>query len=107
MQLIIKNGKVIATHPDFQTVAHLYPDTDCVQWDGELPMQGPFDEPLDDPRTEEDIKDAYKDKRRVAYPSVEDQLDMIYHDQVDGTTTWRDAIAAVKEKFPKTLAQIK
>ena len=35
------------------------------------------------------------------YPHVKDQLDMIYKDQVNGTTTWRDAITAVKEKYPK------
>jgi len=26
---------------------------------------------------------------------------MQYHDSVDGTTTWADAIAAVKVKWPK------
>jgi hypothetical protein len=40
---------------------------------------------------------------RVAeYPSIGDQLDMQYHDSVDGTTTWADAIAAVKTKYPKS-----
>jgi hypothetical protein len=28
-------------------------------------------------------------------------LDMIYHDAMDGTTTWKDAITAVKVKHPK------
>ena len=36
-----------------------------------------------------------------SYPSIPDQLDMQYHDAVDGTTTWADAIAAVKAKYPK------
>jgi hypothetical protein len=35
-------------------------------------------------------------KRKVEYGSVEDQLDMMYHDQVNGTTTWRDHVASVK-----------
>jgi len=30
-----------------------------------------------------------------------DQLDMQYHDGVDSTTTWVDAIAAVKTKYQK------
>ena len=35
------------------------------------------------------------------YPKIEDQLDMIYHDQVDGTNTFKDAIQAVKDAYPK------
>ena len=43
----------------------------------------------------------YAEYRREAYPSIGDQLDMQYHDNVDGTTTWADAIAAVKTKYAK------
>ena len=35
-------------------------------------------------------------KRKVEYGSIEDQMDMMYWDQVNGTTTWRDHVAAVK-----------
>ena len=28
-------------------------------------------------------------------------MDMQYHDNVDGTTTWKDAIQAVKDAYPK------
>jgi hypothetical protein len=35
------------------------------------------------------------------YPSIQDQLDMQYWDSVNGTTTWKDAIAAVKTENPK------
>jgi hypothetical protein len=44
---------------------------------------------------------AWKGARESAYPSLQDQLDMQYHDSVDGTTTWEDAIAKVKEDNPK------
>ena len=44
---------------------------------------------------------GYKRARQEAYPSIPDQLDMMYHDQVDGTTTWKDAIADVKSDNPK------
>ena len=44
---------------------------------------------------------AWKGARLAAYPSWQDQLDMQYHDLVDGTTTWEDAIAKVKEDNPK------
>ncbi len=39
--------------------------------------------------------------RNDAYASIEDQLDMQYKDAVNGTTTWKDHIAAVKAKYPK------
>jgi hypothetical protein len=44
---------------------------------------------------------TYADNRRAEYPSIGDQLDMQYHDQLDGTTTWKDAIAKVKADNPK------
>ena len=51
---------------------------------------------------------AYKSKRTGAdgttdtiYASVGDQLDMQYKDAVNGTTTWKDHVAAVKAKYPK------
>ena len=43
----------------------------------------------------------YARNRRKDYPSTGDQLDMQYHDQLGGTTTWKDAIAKVKSDNPK------
>ena len=40
-------------------------------------------------------------KRRTEYPSIQDQLDMQYWDNVNSTTTWKDAIAKVKSDNPK------
>ena len=39
--------------------------------------------------------------RAAAYPSLEEQMDMQYWDSVNGTTTWKDAIAKVKSDNPK------
>lgn len=44
---------------------------------------------------------AYQGKRKNEYPSIQDQLDMQYWDNVNGTTTWQDAIAKVKADNPK------
>ena len=44
---------------------------------------------------------AYKYQRQEAYASIGDQLDMQYHDSMNGTTTWKDHIASVKEAHPK------
>lgn len=45
--------------------------------------------------------DSYRSKRRAAYPSQQEQFDMQYWDQVNGTTKWKDAIAKVKSDYPK------
>ncbi len=44
--------------------------------------------------------EKYKRDRAAAYPQIIEQLDMQYWDQVNGTTTWKDAIAKVKTDFP-------
>ena len=46
--------------------------------------------------------DANQYQRDRQYPSIGDQLDMQYHDQLNGTTTWKDSIAKVKADNPKT-----
>jgi hypothetical protein len=43
----------------------------------------------------------YKDDRRIAYGEIGDELDMLYWDQVNDTTTFRDHVAAVKRAHPK------
>ena len=35
------------------------------------------------------------------YPSIGDQLDMMWHDKKDGTTTWEDAVEAIKDAHSK------
>jgi hypothetical protein len=49
------------------------------------------------------IEDAkpYDIKRKEAYSSIVDQLDMQYHDIINATTTWVDHIRAVKAAYPK------
>ena len=46
-------------------------------------------------------KQYYQNKRTTEYPSIQNQLDMQYWDAVNGTTTWKDAIAKVKSDNPK------
>ena len=41
---------------------------------------------------------TYVEKRRTEYPIVEEQLDDIYHNGIDG---WKSTIKAVKDKYPK------
>ena len=48
-----------------------------------------------------DIMEDYQLNRLKEYPSPGAQLDMIYWDQVNGTTTFKDFITAIKAKHPK------
>ena len=43
----------------------------------------------------------YARNRETAYASTGDQLDMQYWDNVNGTTTWKDHVAAIKAAHPK------
>ena len=43
----------------------------------------------------------YQRTRAEAYDSISDQLDMQYWDNVNGTTTWKDHVAAIKSAHPK------
>ena len=42
--------------------------------------------------------DQYKYDRAQAYPSIADQLDLIYHEGIDA---WKETISAVKAEYPK------
>ncbi len=41
----------------------------------------------------------YKSQRMSEYPSIEDQLDKLYHTTL---TAWKADIKAIKDKYPKT-----
>ena len=41
---------------------------------------------------------SYKSKRRDEFPSVVDQLDLIYHSGIDA---WKTKIKETKDKYPK------
>ena len=42
--------------------------------------------------------DSYKSQRKAEYPSIEDQLDDIYHNGIDA---WKATIKVTKDKYPK------
>jgi len=41
---------------------------------------------------------AYQGQRKAEYPSIEDQLDDIYHNGIDA---WKATIKTTKDKYPK------
>ena len=48
----------------------------------------------------EERQNAVRATRRSAYGDIGNQLDMQYHDSVDGTSTWKDHVAKVKTDNP-------
>ena len=66
----------------------------------DLPTEEAIQAKLTELQTEYDSKQYQRD-RATSYPSIQEQLDMQYWDSVNGTTTWKDAIAKVKTDNPK------
>lgn len=49
--------------------------------------------------------ETVQDNRRMSYPAIKEQLDLLYHDmtanKVDTTGEWHKAVKAIKDKYPK------
>ena len=77
---------------------------DEITWAEDNPLPQPSREDIIAKQAELVIEakaNEYKEKRFYKYPSVGDQLDMIYKDNKNSTTTHADAVEAVKAQFPK------
>lgn len=44
---------------------------------------------------------TYLERRREEYPPIEEQLDMIYWDNMNGTSFWKEKITEIKKMYPK------
>ena len=83
-------------------VGFRYDDTGITNWYSSSVSQ-PTEAEIDAEiiRLQEAYDDAaYQRSRANEYPSIGDQLDMIYHNG-DGGATFQAAIKAVKDKYPK------
>jgi len=47
------------------------------------------------------LSEFYKHQREEEYPSIGDQLDMLYWDKMNGTSTWQDMVTSIKAQYPK------
>ena len=72
-----------------------------VSWESDKPQPTEAEIEAEVKRLESEFL-ANQYQRDRQYPSIGDQLDMQYHDQIDGTTTWKDAVAKVKSDNPKS-----
>ena len=78
------------------------PPHEITKWDSNNTDSQPTDDELNAAYTAWKTANDYKLKREDSYPSIQDQLDMQYWDSVNGTTTWKDAIAKIKSDNPKS-----
>lgn len=56
---------------------------------------------LEDEESSEYKLSHYAEFRAKEYPSIQEQLDLRFWDEVNGTTIWKDTISAIKAKYPK------
>lgn len=66
-----------------------------VLWDREQARLEEEARLLEEQRTE------YMRLRQAEYPPLAEQMDMMYHDQVNGTNHWFELIESIKLKYPK------
>lgn len=83
---IVEDGKEFEVHGDFSWVDCPNDITD--EWKY---VDGVFKPPVFEHIT-------YDIHRKFNYPSIQEQLDILFHQGFDG---WKAAIQAVKEQFPK------
>ena len=79
-------------------------DYSSLIWADEIqtkPTKGELEAEVIRLEAEYEAKD-YARKRASEYPPLPDQLDMLYHDRINSTDTWMEAIQAVKTKYPKS-----
>ena len=101
---------------DHQAIRRAYPDAVTIQDSrGAFKSDGTqitlVQSEIDAARVELDneaIASAYQRSRTgeegeidTIYLPIQEQLDLMYWDQINGTTKWKDHITAVKTKYPK------
>lgn len=101
---------------DHQAIRRAYPDAATIQDSrGAFKSDGTqitlVQSKIDAARVELDneaIASAYQRSRTgeegetdTTYLPIQEQLDLMYWDQINGTTNWKDHISAVKAKYPK------
>lgn len=75
-------------------------DYSTLEWDESNALPAPTEEEVNaelERLKVEYSNTRYRGMRREEYPSIEEQLDMIYHD-IDA---WRETINSIKAKYPK------
>ena len=90
---------IISINPNAQ-VSVSEENYDTIQWhNGTTPIaKADIEAKVIELQADYDAKQYQRDR---VYPSIQEQLDMQYWDNVNGTTNWKDAVAKVKLDNPK------
>ena len=100
----MKHQAVYNTHPEVKSIDGSDPDNlICIDVNGGIVTDIDYSKVDTEEaklQAEEDAQ-VYARNRAAEYPSTGDQLDMMYKDTKNSTTTHADAVEAVKTKWPK------
>ena len=103
MKALIFNNEVVQVSDSEFEVHEDYTwmdcDADCKN--GWVLKDGKLADPVTPEQYAADAAQEYARNRKSEYPSIPDQMDMIYKDNKNSTTTHATAIEAVKTKWPK------
>ena len=89
---------ILAINPSAQVSVNAE-DLDQITWHADTPVISKSDIQA----KQAELKAAYdaneyQRKRAAEYPAIEDQLDDLYHNGIDG---WKATIKTTKDKYPK------
>jgi len=90
-------GKAIKELCPNSTFSVMNDDYSTLWWDEKNSLPKPTEAEVNAKLAEMETRDSHIYKRSREYPSIVEQLDMIYHD-IDN---WKATIKAVKDKYPK------
>jgi hypothetical protein len=98
--MTIKISKVIKKINSNAEFKYIEEDINTIEWlNGTTPIsKADIEAKMVELQADYDAKQYQRDR---VYPSIQEQLDMQYWDSVNGTTTWKDAVAKVKSDNPK------
>ena len=92
---LIQLGK---SEKNFYRLDQSVPPHKIIEWDSANKDKQPTDDELNAAYIAWKKAEEYKISRAAEYPSVVDQLDLIYHSGVDA---WKAKIKETKDKYPK------
>ena len=101
MEIWLKQTEAIkAINPDARFVIREN-DLTTIEWEDTTPIPvADIQAKMVEVQAEYDANQYQRD-REIAYPTIQEQLDMQYWDNINGTTNWKDTIAKVKSDNPK------
>ena len=89
---------IVAINPSAQVSVNAE-DLDQITWHGGTAVNSKADIQAKQAELKKAYDDAkYQRDRKAEYPSIEDQLDDLYHNGIDG---WKATIKVTKDKYPK------